>query len=222
MALSTDYVRLALETAAEAARAERDAIVAAASVIGEAIGAQKTWWVFGTGHSHMLAEEVWGRAGGVTAVRPILEPILMLHEGLDKSSAFERLSGMAAAILEVHPVGAGDVLLIISNSGRNAVPVEMASLARARGATVIALTSRAHSASVESRAPSGLKLIDVAHVVIDNHGVPGDAIVHRSGNDVGPTSTVVGALLLQALVCEVVDILDGKGVAVDVFKSLNS
>lgn len=222
MTLGTDYVRLALETAATAAHAEREAIVAAASVIGEAIGAQKTWWVFGTGHSHMLAEEVWGRAGGVTAVRPILEPSLMLHEGLEKSSAFERLAGLAEAIMEVHPVASGDVLLIISNSGRNTVPVEMASLARERGATVIALTSRAHTESVESRAPSRQKLIDLAHVVIDNHGVPGDAIVQRSGNNVGPTSTVVGALLLQALVCEVVDMLDTKGVALDVFRSLNS
>lgn len=222
MTLGTDYVRLALETAATAAEAERDAIVAAARVISDAIEAQKTWWIFGTGHSHMLAEEVWGRAGGVTAVRPILEPSLMLHEGLEKSSVFERLAGMAEALMGVYPVAAGDVILIISNSGRNAVPVEMASLARERGAKVIALTSRTHTESVESRAPSGKKLIDLADIVIDNHGVPGDAIVQRDGNSVGPTSTVVGALLLQSMVCEVVDMLEASGVSLDIFKSLNS
>ena len=222
MTLSTNYVRLALETASAAAETERDAIVAAATAISDALAAQKTWWVFGTGHSHMLAEEVWGRAGGLLAVRPILEPSLMLHEGLEKSSAFERLTGLAKAILDIHPVAADDVLLIISNSGRNAVPVEMAALARERGAKVVALTSRVHTNSVESRAPSGRKLIDLADVVIDNHGVSGDAIVQRDGNSVGPTSTVVGALLLQAMVCEVVDILDARGTSPDVYRSLNS
>lgn len=222
MTLGTDYVRLALETAATAAEAERDAIVAAATVIADALGEGRIWWVFGTGHSHMLAEEVWGRAGGLLAVRPILEPSLMLHEGLEKSSAFERLTGLADAIMDIHPVASGDVLLIISNSGRNAVPVEMAALAQARGAKVVALTSRTHTDSVESRAPSGRKLVDLADVVIDNHGVPGDAIVQRKGNAVGPTSTVVGALLLQSMVCEVVDMLDGRGVPPEVYKSLNS
>jgi uncharacterized phosphosugar-binding protein len=145
----------------------------------------------------------------------------MLHEGLEKSSRLERLTGLADEILELRGVTEGDCLLVISNSGRNAVPVEMARGARERGATVIALTSLAHSGSIDSRTPGGERLFEVADIVIDNCGVPGDAIVPRRPYPIGPTATVVGALLLQAMMCEVADELDRRGIEVDIYESLN-
>jgi uncharacterized phosphosugar-binding protein len=172
--------------------------VAAASKDGHIV------WAFGTGHSHVIAEELYGRAGGWTDIRAVLEPSLMLHEGLAKSSAFERLSGLAEALLGSHQVKDGDVVIVISNSGRNAAPVEFAEGAKRRGATMIAITSLAHSKSVESRAPSGKRLFEVADIVIDNCGEPGDAVIELPGipAKVAATSTIAGSAIAQAIVCE--------------------
>lgn len=216
------YLTATLDLCREVVEAETDQIVAAAELIAETIAAGHRWWAFGTGHSHILAEELWGRAGGIAEVHAILEPSLMLHEGLAKSSAMERLSGLAELLADLHGVADGDTILIASNSGRNAVPVELAEVARSRGARVIALTSRAHAAAVSSRVPSGNKLVDVADVVIDNHGAVGDAILPWDDTAVGATSTVVGSLIVQAITAEVVGILSARGVPVQVHRSQNS
>lgn len=209
--------------AREAAEAELSRIAEAAEVFAAAIAQGHRWWVFGTGHSHLLAEELYGRAGGLVDVHAILEPSLMLHEGLTKSTAMERLPGLGTVLADLHGLAAGDALLVISNSGRNAVPVELAEAARERGVRVVALTSQAHTHAVTSRAPSGNKLVDVADLVIDNHGVPGDAIVPReSGPAVGAASTVVGALLMQAIAVQTVELLDARGIDVGVYESFNA
>ena len=105
-----------------AAETQGDAIARAAELVLDA----KVFWVFGTGHSHVIAEELYGRAGGLSDVQAVLEPGLMLHEGLLKSSLLERLSGLADVLLQTNDIGPGDVVLIVSSSGRNAVPVEFA------------------------------------------------------------------------------------------------
>lgn len=222
MTSAAAYLERALDIARTAATTQLPSVRAAADAIADSLVAGGRLWAFGTGHSHMMAEELWGRAGGLEGVRPILEPALMLHEGLLKSSLLERQAGLAEALLQVHDVSAGDVLVVASNSGRNAVPVELATLARARGATVVALTSVAHSRSVSSRVPGGARLFEVADVVLDTCGVPGDAVLPHSPHPVGPTSTVVGALLLQALVAEVVGILEERGHPVATLLSLNA
>jgi uncharacterized phosphosugar-binding protein len=191
-------------------------------LVADALADGRTFWVFGTGHSHLIAEELYGRAGGLADVRAVLEPGVMLHEGLLKSSLLERLGGLAEVLLEIHEVGPGDVILIASNSGRNAVPVEFAVGARQAGAKVIALTSLKHSKAVSSRAPGGQRLFEVADVVIDNCGVPGDALIDVAGSRTGSTSTLVGTLLAQALVVEVVTLLADRGQAPTVLRSLNA
>jgi uncharacterized phosphosugar-binding protein len=179
--------------------------------------------VFGTGHSHVIAEELYGRAGGLADVRAVLEPGLMLHEGLLKSSLLERLPGLADVLLQTNEIGAGDVVLIASNSGRNAVPVEFALGAKAKGAKVIALTSLKHGTAVTSRAPGGQRLFEIADVVIDNCGEPGDALIDVPGSPerTGATSTLVGALLVQALTVEIVTKLTDRGQTPNVLRSLN-
>jgi uncharacterized phosphosugar-binding protein len=181
-----------------------DSIKHAGRAVAEATRDGRNIWALGTGHSHMIAEELYGRAGGWTDIRAVLEPSLMLHEGLAKSSAFERLTGLADALLETNGVQEGDVVIVISNSGRNSVPVEFAAGAKERGATVIAITSLSHSRSVESRAPSGRRLFEVADIVIDNCGEPGDAAIELPGMPVkvAATSTIAGSLIAQAIVCE--------------------
>jgi uncharacterized phosphosugar-binding protein len=223
MAGAEEYLGKALEIAHRAAETQLGAIRVAAALVADALAGGRTFWVFGTGHSHALAEELYGRAGGLADVRAILEPGLMLHEGLQKSSLLERLPGLADVLLDINPLESGDVVLIASNSGRNAVPVEFALGARKRGVKVIALTSLAHSTATTSRAPGGQRLFETADVVIDNCGVPGDALITIPGTPepTGATSTLVGALLLQALTVEIVTRLTDRGLTPNVLRSLN-
>ena len=198
------------------------ALDAAASAIAEALVTGRTLFVAGTGHSHLLALELFYRAGGLVRAIPILDEDLMLHRSASDSSGFERESGRAEALLERYGVGKGDALIVISNSGRNAVPVELALGGRARGARVIALTSRKHSAAHASRHASGLRLMEVAEVVLDNGGVEGDATVDLGqGVVMGATSTAVGAALLQALAAEAAARAMAAGWTPEVYRSSN-
>lgn len=200
-----------------------EAICKAADAIAESISKGGTFHLFGTGHSHMMAEEAFCRAGGLVPVNAILEPALMLHEGPFKATAMERLEGYAEIIVDHAGIQKGDTVMVVSNSGRNVVPVEMALASKGRGALVIALTSMAHSSKVASRHSSGKRLFEVADIVIDNCGVFGDAILAVDGlsTKVCPTSTVTGAAIINALVAEVVERLVRAEIKPPVFISSN-
>ncbi|MEW6227770.1 MAG: SIS domain-containing protein [Bacillota bacterium] len=199
------------------------AICKAADAIVESIRRGRTFHLFGTGHSHLIAEEAFCRAGGLVPVNAILEPALMLHEGPFKATAMERLEGYAEVIADHAGVREGDTVIVISNSGRNVVPVEMALASKSRGAVVVALTSLAHSRKVASRHSSGKRLFEVADIVIDNCGVFGDAVlsVDELPTKVCPASTVTGAAIINALVAEVVERLIRAGIKPPVFISSN-
>ncbi len=203
---AVEFMTRTAELLERLATTQREPIERAGQAFADAAATGRDIWAFGTGHSHMIAEELYFRAGGWARVRAVLEPSMMLHEGVEKSSLMERLPGLAEVLLSVHPVAAGDVVIVVSNSGINAVPVEFAAGARARGATVVAITSLAHSATQESRVSSGRKLHEEADIVIDNCGVPGDAIVPVPGSPVSAasTSTVAGAFIVEASVAEAV------------------
>lgn len=195
------------------------AIRSAAEAVAAAAQADRQFFVFGTGHSHMLAEEVLYRAGGLACAVPILSAATMLHEGAVSGSALERTEGLVAPIIGRYGLGRGDVLMVISNSGVNAAPLEAARLGRAAGATVIALTSLDYSTAA---AKGGTRLADLADIVIDNGIEPGDAITALPGSDLraGPASTVVGAAILNAIVVEVASALAKDGDP-PVFRSAN-
>lgn len=207
-----------------ASDAELPSLTQAATEIADRLAAGGLIHTFGTGHSHLLAEEVFYRAGGLAAVSPLLVDALMLHVSASESSELERRPGLAADLLEQHPMAPGDVLIIASNSGGNRVAIEVAALARARGVLVIAVTSLNHARSRLARSGAGPRLHDHAHVVLDNHGSPGDAGTPVPGGDalVGPTSTVVGAALLNALMAEVTYQLVARGIEPEVFTSANT
>jgi uncharacterized phosphosugar-binding protein len=202
---------------------QQQQIERAGQAFADATTAGRDVWAFGTGHSHLIAEELYARAGGWARVRAVLEPSLMLHEGVQKSSLMERLPGLAEVLLSVHPVASDDVVIVVSNSGINAVPVEFAAGARARGATVVAITSLAHSATQESRVSTGRKLFEEADIVIDNCGVPGDAIVPVPNSPVSAasTSTVAGAFIVEAIVAEAAAVLARGGVEPPILASNN-
>ena len=179
-------------------------------------------YTLGTGHGHLLALEVFYRAGGMARVCPILDERLMLHVNAAESSLWERREEIVPELLERYPIGAGDVLIAASNSGRNAAAVLYPMEARRRGATVIALTSMQHSGSVSPRNSAGVRLFETADIVLDNGGVPGDAaLAMADGMAVGPTSTAVGAAMLQAIACRVKEISLEEGWEAEFFKSSN-
>ncbi|GGD60160.1 SIS domain-containing protein [Paenibacillus nasutitermitis] len=200
-----------------------DAMKQAARACSEAMSANKKLFFFGTGHSHMLAEEVYYRAGGLMNVIPILETALMLHEGGPKSTRIERLEGYAPILLDEYKVGQDDVIFVISNSGLNAVPVEMALGAKLRGATVIALTNLQQSSQEQPRHSSGKKLFQAADIVLDNCGCIGDAAVHMDSLHVavGPTSTVIGAFILNSIIVQAAQNEVDQGRRPSIFLSAN-
>ena len=153
---------------------QRDKILEAAKLVKEALKKDKLIHVYGTGHSQVLAIEVFYRAGGFVPVNAILDLGSSVYGGAMKSTGVERLQGYAKILLDYYDIGQDDVLIVVSNSGRNALPIEMAMGARERGAKVIAITSIEFSSKFPSRHPSGKRLYDVADIVIDNHVPPGD------------------------------------------------
>jgi uncharacterized phosphosugar-binding protein len=181
-------------------------------------------YVFGAGHAGIIAEEMFYRAGGLVPVVPVFAPgLVTFTRPATLETELERLSGYATLLLNACKISDRDLLVVHSNSGRNTVAIEMAEEARRRGTLVVALTSVAHSASVTSRHPGGLKLMDVADYVIDNCGVVGDAAVPLEGTDQysGSTSTVVGAAMMNALVVETAMILLARGLEAPIFRSAN-
>jgi len=205
---------------------EWPALLEAARTVAAALADGHTLHAFGTGHSHMLAEELFYRAGGLVRVSPILFDGLMLHASASLSTSLERLPGLAAALLADHQMSAGDVLVVASNSGGNAVAAELAEAAQGLGVGVIAVTSRTHatsSAARGGRGSEGRALHQIADVVIDNGGCVGDAAVQVDGFErkVGPTSTVVGAAILNAIVVQAVELLVERGITPEVYSSSN-
>ncbi len=209
---------------AEKVRAEQaGAIEAAAKLAARALAEDGFLFTFGTGHSHMLAEEIFYRAGGFARVCPILEDALMLHRAAARSSVFERMPGLAGILLDdVEAVKYGGVMFLFSNSGCNTVAVEMAEAAKERGLATIAVTSLAHGRKMTSRHPDGKKLMDVCDVVIDNGGVYGDAVLRIGQRPVGATSTVIGAMIVEAVVCRVIELAEENGTPAEVFASANT
>ncbi|MCD6339178.1 MAG: SIS domain-containing protein [Verrucomicrobia bacterium] len=224
MKLPDQFLQKTLRQLQEMARTQRPAIEQAAEWFADCLEQEGWIYLFGTGHSHMLAEELFYRAGGLARIAPILCEPLMLHESAADSSLRERDPRLAAELLARYPIGARDLLVVVSNSGRNAAPIELARLARARGARVIALTNRKQCARWPSRHPQGLKLPDTADLTLDNCGEEGDACVpvERLGTAIGPTSTIVGATLLQMIVCGAVEKTLERGGRPEVFVSSNT
>jgi len=201
---------------------QKDAMETASRKIADSLKNGGMLYTFGTGHGHLLALEIFYRAGGMAKVCPILDERLMLHINAAESSHWERAEGLEEELLKKYPIQAGDVLISISNSGRNTVPVMLATAAKERGAYVIALTSMKHTASVTPRNKAGLRLFEAADLVLDNGGILGDASMQMAdGAYVGPTSTAVGASMLQAIACRVKEISLEEGWEAEYFKSSN-
>jgi len=202
---------------------QRDKILEAAKLVKEALKKDKLIHVYGTGHSQVLAIEVFYRAGGFVPVNAILDLGSSVYGGAMKSTGVERLQGYAKILLDYYDIGQDDVLIVVSNSGRNALPIEMAMGARERGAKVIAITSIEFSSKFPPRHPSGKRLYDVADIVIDNHVPPGDALLEVKGikTKIAPVSTIVNSAILHSIMAEAAKMLVDEGIEPPIWLSAN-
>lgn len=203
---------------------QAEKIETAAVWIAECLSKDGFIYTSGTGHSHIFAEEIFYRAGGFARVIAILDEALMLHKDASYSTEVERMEGYAAKLLEEFPISGKDVFIISSNSGRNTVSIEMAIIAKEKGAKVIVITNLKHTKSITSRHPSGKKLYEIADLYFDNGGEIGDAAISIEGLDtkVGATSTATGAVILQSIMVQVAENLIQKGTIPEIFSSSNS
>lgn len=198
-------------------------IEAAARAVADTLKKGGRIHTFGTGHSHMLAEEIFYRAGGLVNVNPILETGLMLHESASKSTELERLEGYGKILFDMHGIKNTDILFLFSNSGRNGVAIDLGIIAREKGVKTIVITNMEHTMQGKSRHSSGKKLYELGTVVIDNCGCTGDASmrIEEIGRNVAPTSTAAGAAILNAIEARAVEIMVAEGFVPEVFSSSN-
>jgi uncharacterized phosphosugar-binding protein len=224
MMLTEEYCNSITAMLKELVSSQREKLELAQAWIADVLAQGGLVYVAGSGHSHMIAEEVFFRAGGAAPVQAILDPALMLHQGAHRSTVLERLEGYAQVVLQDYPISPRDVLLVASNSGRNAFPIEAALYAREKGAKTIAITSGNYAAHVTSRHKSGRMLHEVTDLTIDNYAPYGDAclVIPHSDKRMGSTSTITGAFIVNALMAEAVANLARRGIDVDVYRSANA
>ncbi|MDR2007862.1 MAG: SIS domain-containing protein [Alphaproteobacteria bacterium] len=199
-------------------------IEAAAQLLASAIESKRIIYSFGASHAGIITEETVYRAGGLAVINPIFDKNLMLDvKPITKTSQIENLPQYGTIIAQNVGFKEGDVLITHSVSGRNAVMIDLALHAKACGVQIIAITNLAYSQSVASKHESKKRLFELADVVIDNHGDIGDATVSINGlpQKVAPTSTVIGAAIVNCIVVEVANILHSKGIEPPIFFSAN-
>jgi uncharacterized phosphosugar-binding protein len=216
------YLQAISELQARVIEGQRATLLAIAGKMAESTLEDRRIFLFGTGHSHLLAEEGFYRAGGLANVVPILADHLMLHQLPELGSLLERTPGLADLILNRYAPQREEMLFVFSNSGVNRLPVEMAQRARERGLIVVSVSSFDYARQAPL-SDLGLRLDQCVDWALDNGGVPGDALLELPGFPwrVAPSSTVIAAMLWNALVAETTRLLLESGVTPPVFASLN-
>lgn len=212
--ISEDYFDLIDIKLKEIRSLEKENIKAAAKIVSESIMSGGILQSFGSGHSYAGAIEVAGRAGGLICSKVIEDP---------SKGQFEGIEGVGTLLMRKVDIRKEDVLIIVSNSGRNPLTIEIAENARARGAKIIAVTSLEVSKATKSRHSSGKRLFELADVILDNHSIDGDCALKIEGMEVavGPTSSIVCAALLNGVILESYNDMISKDYVPPVYKSAN-
>lgn len=200
------------------AKQEQD-IHRAAEWFSETILKGRMVHVFGSGHSRIMVEEMWPRYGSFAGFNPIVELSLTFHNlvvganGQRQAMFLENTAGLAERILRNFDATSDDCALIISSSGCNVVPIEMAELFQNRKVKVVAILTRDHSEKSKSKRSDGKKLSDFADLVLDTGAPVGDAMVYVEGLDtpVAPGSTVGGAMIINSIKAEIARLLTSAG-----------
>ncbi|MFM9590175.1 SIS domain-containing protein [Streptomyces scabiei] len=204
---------------------EAEAVVAAGELIADTVADGGRLFAFGAGHSSLAAQDLVYRAGGLALMNLLAVPGTLGVDVLPATlgSALERVDGLATAVLDTSPLRAGDLLVVISLSGRNALPVEMAAHARERGVKVIGLTSVAYATATTSRHSSGTFLKDHCDLVLDSKIAVGDAelTLDTIPAPFAPASTVVTSALLQSVMATAAASLADRGIEPPLLRSGN-
>ncbi|MFI9625127.1 SIS domain-containing protein [Streptomyces sp. NPDC052042] len=204
---------------------EAENIAAAGTAIADTVAAGGRLFAFGAGHSSLPAQDVVYRAGGLALMNLLAVPGTVGVDVMPATlgSALERVDGLAGAVLDSGPTRAGDLLVIISLSGRNALPVEMAMNARALGLKVIGVTSVAYTEGTRSRHSSGGFLRDHCDIVLDSKIAVGDAELTHKGIEApfAPASTVVTSAIMQGMMAAAAERLVERGIEPPLLRSGN-
>ena len=198
---------------------------AAAKILADAIEGDGRIFAYGCTHSATTMQDIYKRAGGLAVINAIfipgLEALHLRPFGFD--SKIERLQGYAEIALDCAPIRKGDVLIVVSVSGRNSIAIEFAKVARERMINVIAVTGLDYSKTVKSRHPGGKNMYEYADVVLDNKAVAGDAIMEAKGmrQKFCPASGVTSTVILQCMVAATIEELLARGITPPVFMAAN-
>ncbi len=203
-------------------RDQRATLLETAERMAETTRQNQRIFIFGTGHSHLMTEEGFYRAGGLANVVPILSDHFMIHNLPALGSRLERTPGLADIILDRYAPQPEEMLFIFSNSGVNHLPVEIAMRARERGLFVIGVSSLDYARQAPL-SDLGIRLDQTVNLFLDNGGIPGDALLDIEGFPwrVAPSSTVICALMWNCLVAETARLLQESGMTPPIFVSLN-
>lgn len=215
--LADSYYARANQLLSAAWTTNEPTIARLAPILGQVVARGGVIHTFGSGHSELISREIIGRAGGLVCVTGIIDPT---------AGFIENLPGYGTKLVErydrQYQLLAGEAIIVISNSGKNASPIDVALYAKQKGLTVIALTCLAMSRVTPSQHASGKRLFEVADHVLDNGGVPGDAIVEVTPEvKAGPTSTLIGCSVLNWLMLATMDWLKANEHPLPVLRSQN-
>jgi uncharacterized phosphosugar-binding protein len=216
------YLRAINELQMRVVESQRASLIQVAEKMAETTQRNQRIFLFGTGHSHLLAEEGFYRAGGLANVVPILSEHFMLHHLPELGSRLERTPGLAELILDRYVPVAGEMLFVFSNSGVNHLPVEITLRGQERGMFVVGISSLAY-AQQAPLSDLGMRLDQAVDLALDNGGIPGDALLELPDFPwrVAPSSTVIGALLWNCLISETARLLLASGTEPPIFVSIN-
>ena len=218
MSVTSEYLDKC-EGLIKSVRRQEAKIQEAAGWFSESILAGRVVHVFGTGHSRIMVEEMWPRYGSFPGFNPIVELSLTYHNnvvgpnGQRQAMFLENAEGLAERILRNFGLDRRDSALVISSSGCNNVPIEMAMGFQQRGIKVVAIVTKSHLEKSKSKRKDGKKLSDFADIVLDTGAPAGDSMVKVDGlaTPVSPGSSVGGILLINSLKAEVARLLTAAG-----------
>ena len=200
----------------------------ASAVMADVISNQGLVHIFGSGHSVLPVQDMFPRYGSFPGFRPLMDMRLMWTNVIGSGGAkgllwLERREGYAQVLFENEPIRTGDVMLVFSHGGLNAVGIEVLMEAKKRGLSTLAVTSMDNYAKRKATHSSGKKLADVADIVIDNCTPAEDALVNIDGwkAPVAAGSTVACVTIAMSLVAQVAANLGAKGQTPPVFVSPN-
>ena len=204
--LSKKYLSIISKILDKISDEEEKKITDCAKIIADSYKKGGQLYIFGTGHSRLLGEEAFHRAGGFAAACPIRDDNLTFKKGAKKATSLERTPNVARKALNKYNITKKDILMIVSNSGVNHAPVEAAIIAKEKNIKTIALTSVKYS----KKAPLSKlnkKLYEIVDIFIDNKIPPGDTVISLKNFSVGPVSTITGSFILNSILIEVASML---------------